>query len=191
MIETCHGWLSTNRYKIHQKYFLWEEIHHVMRTARLSRAWDCCLRGCAWITQRQSPGAASRLHNILPVVDQSQPCPNITPPPSLEQLMHHNLNNNYVQYNFWWSKLTKTSLYQQDFCSQPHHSTASHPSKTLLVWVCKFGLILQNVVALKIAHWRILCLLAGAIIKNHHQLLMHIFERLELAKNAIWVSKLL
>ena len=60
-----------------------------------------------------------RRHNILPTSLPLPPtyaqCP--PPPPSsnlpLKQLMHHNLNNNYVQYNFWWSKLTKTSLYQK------------------------------------------------------------------------------
>ena len=110
-------------------------------------------------------GISQERHNIL------------SPPPALQQLMHHNLNNNYVQYNFWWSKLTKTSLYQEIFVPT---NKKPWPEFANLDWP-----ILQNVAALKIAHWWILCLLVGAIIKNHHQLLMHIFERL--AKSAIWV----
>ena len=116
----------------------------------ISVAEDSSVLCYAWTTPRQSPGAGSSQdrHNILP-----PPLP--WPPPAPPAINAVVLNNNYVQYNFWrgggglnWPK----HLYIKKMFVFPQHKKAG------LSWVSKFGLILQNVAVLKIAHWWILCL---------------------------------
>ena len=111
--HVCHGWLSTIVTKFIKNIFCGKSI--MRKIIKLTRPGceDSSVLCSGWITESQSePGASVKN------VTTSSPHPAPVwgeDPPALQQLMHHNLNNNYVQYNFWWSKLTKTSLYQEIF----------------------------------------------------------------------------
>ena len=108
--HVCHGWLSTIVTKFIKNIFCGKSIMRKMIKLTRPGCEDSSSVLCsAWITGSQS-GPRASVKNVT----TSSPAP-AWGPPALQQLMHHNLNNNYVQYNFWWSKLTKTSLYQEIF----------------------------------------------------------------------------
>ena len=122
------GWLSTIATKFIKNIFCGKSImRKIIKLARPGCE-DSSVLCSAWITRSQcrARGISQERHNIL------------SPPPALQQLMHHNLNNNYVQYNFWWSKLTKTSLYQEIFVptnKKPWPEFANLASFCKMLWL--------------------------------------------------------
>ena len=130
--HVCHGWLSTIVTKFIKNIFCGKSI--MRKIIKLTRPGceDSSVLCSAWITQSQcrARGISQERHNILSLPPMRTP--------ALQQLMHHNLNNNYVQYNFWWSKLTKTSLYQEIFVptnKKPWPEFANLASFCKMLWL--------------------------------------------------------